>query len=94
MTNQSAILVYGDLRTDRLWRASLNVLAKARTFAKEAGATVAVLLMGVSEPDKGTPQALDLSACIDQETAAGQAAASGADTVYCLEHPQIAGASR
>ena len=89
MNQRGDIWVYGDLRTARLWRASLNVLAKADALAKEAGAAVAMILVGASTDDLDTALQMDLGACIDMESAAREAAENGADTVHCLEHPQL-----
>jgi electron transfer flavoprotein alpha subunit/quercetin dioxygenase-like cupin family protein len=89
MNHQRAIWVYGDLRTGRFWQASLNVLTKARALARQTDAPVAMILMGANAQAPEAPQEIDLSACLDPETAASQAADSGADIVYRFDHPHL-----
>jgi electron transfer flavoprotein alpha subunit len=86
----NAIWILGDLRTGRLWQESLNVLAKALPVAKEADAPVAMVLMGASDLDKVDRRHIDLTPCVAMPTAAEQAAARGAATVYCIEHENLA----
>jgi electron transfer flavoprotein alpha subunit len=85
------IWVYGDLRTQRHWTDSLKVLGKALDLARDAGAEVAMVLMGAAE---GTPSTearkMDLKACVATAEAARQASVAGAATVYCLQHPGLA----
>ena len=89
MNHPGAIWVYGYLRTARLWKSSLNVLAKAQALSRTTDATVAMILLGARANQIETSHTMDLSACVDPEAAAGQAAKSGAHTVYCLEHHQL-----
>lgn len=84
------IWICGDLRTSRLWQESLKVLAKALPLAKETQAPVAMILMGASDHSHIQDQKIDLSACVAIADAAQEAASRGAQTVYCLEHPQLA----
>jgi electron transfer flavoprotein alpha subunit len=83
------IWVYGDLRTVRFWKNSLKVLAKAQPLARSADAPVAMVLVGASSNDGPKDENIDLSACIDLDAAAQEAACAGAGTVYCLRHPQL-----
>ncbi|MCF8033243.1 MAG: FAD-binding protein [Desulfarculaceae bacterium] len=84
------IWVCGDLRTKRLWRNSLKVLAKALPLAQEAGAPVAMVLMGAPDPDGLQNQDMDLAECVPMSQAAQQAAAGGAHEVFCLAHSRLA----
>ncbi len=86
----NAIWIVGDLRTQRLWRQSLKVMAKAQPLAAQAQATIAMLLLGASEPDEAENRAVDLSACVAMDNAAREAVSHGAQTVYCVDHPQLA----
>ncbi|MCB2228270.1 MAG: FAD-binding protein [Desulfarculaceae bacterium] len=83
------IWVCGDLRTKRLWRDSLKVLAKALPLAQEAGAPVAMVLMGAPDPDGLQNQDMDLAECVPMAQAAQQAAAGGAHEVFCLAHSRL-----
>jgi electron transfer flavoprotein alpha subunit/transcriptional regulator with XRE-family HTH domain len=88
--NTKAIWVLGDLRTDRLWKESLNVMAKALASAREIQAPVSMVLMGASGHGHIDPRHIDLTPCVAVEEAAAQAAALGAKTVYCLLHDHLA----
>ncbi len=85
-----AIWVLGDLRTDRLWKESLNVLAKALASAGEIDAPVAMVLMGASDLGHVDQKRIDLTPCVGVDEAASQAAALGAETVYCVLHENLA----
>ncbi len=87
--SQREIWVYGDLRTRHLWQASLKVLAKAFGLADAAGAQLAVVLVGGEAESTAEPPTAS-GACLALAEAAGQAAASGVQTVLCLEHPRLA----
>ncbi|MDZ7583194.1 MAG: FAD-binding protein, partial [Deltaproteobacteria bacterium] len=87
--SQREIWTYGDLRTVRHWQASLKVLAKAIDLAGAAGARTGMVLMGDGAESAESPQTY-LGACIPLAEAADQAAALGAHTVHCLEHPLLA----
>jgi electron transfer flavoprotein alpha subunit/transcriptional regulator with XRE-family HTH domain len=80
----------GDLRTQRLWRQSLKVMAKARPLAEQAGAPVTMLLLGATDRSEAQSRTIDLSACVSMEDAAREAVAHGAQTVYCIDHPLLA----
>lgn len=85
------IWVCGDLRTERHWSDSRKVLAKATALAREAETSVAMVLLGAPQrADMVDQDHLDLVACVALPQAAREAADSGADRVYCLEHPDLA----
>ena len=84
------IWVVGDLRTDRLWKESLNVLAKALASAKEIKAPVSMVLMGALDHGHVDQNSIDLTPCVGMDEAASQAAALGAETVYCVHHENLA----
>jgi electron transfer flavoprotein alpha subunit/transcriptional regulator with XRE-family HTH domain len=86
----NAVWIVGDLRTQRLWRQSLKVMAKARPLAGQAGAPITMLLLGATDRSQAESQAIDLSACVSMEDAAREAVAHGARTVYCIDHPLLA----
>ncbi len=85
-----AIWVLGDLRTDRLWKESLNVLAKALASAGEIEAPVSMVLMGASDLGHVDQQRIDLTPCVAVDEAASRAASLGAETVYCVLHENLA----
>jgi electron transfer flavoprotein alpha subunit/transcriptional regulator with XRE-family HTH domain len=85
-----AIWVLGDLRTERLWKESLNVLAKAVAASKEIASPVAMVLMGASDLNHIDPERIDITPCVAMDDASAQAAASGAETVYCVLHENLA----
>lgn len=86
----NAIWICGDLRSKRLWQDSLKVLAKALPLAQEAGAPVAMVLMGASDLDGLQNRAMDLAGCVSMAQAAQQAAERGAHEVFCLAHSRLA----
>ena len=85
-----AIWVLGDLRTERLWNESLNVLAKALEAARDIDAPVAMVLMGASDLGHIDQQHIDMTPCMAMDEAAEQAANLGAETVYCVLHEHLA----
>jgi electron transfer flavoprotein alpha subunit len=87
---EKAIWILGDLRTTRLWKESLKVLTKARPLAAEAHAPLAMVLMGAADHSAVDACHIDLSACMDLDLAATAAVAHGAQTVYCIVHPDLA----
>jgi electron transfer flavoprotein alpha subunit/quercetin dioxygenase-like cupin family protein len=89
MNTKRTILVWGDLRTRRHWRNSLKVLSKARALAADVQAGLSMVLIG-SGKDLEPEKQFDLSACMDFNEAADQAATQGAEVVYCLEHENLA----
>ena len=84
------IWIVGDLRTERLWRQSLKVMAKAKTLSEQASAPLAMLIMGAEENSRADNRNIDLSACVSMELAAQEAVSYGAQTVYCVDHSQLA----
>jgi electron transfer flavoprotein alpha subunit len=90
MNTTKKIVVCGDLRTKRHWKNSLKVMAKARVLAHSADAPVLMILMGAGRAESIDGDHFDLSACIGMDQAARQAVDHGAETVYCLEHQQLA----
>jgi len=86
----NAIWVVGDLRTKRLWNDSLKVMAKALTSAREIDARVAMVLMGASSHRHVDGRKIDLTPCVAMDGAADEAVAAGADTVYCVDHEDLA----
>lgn len=82
------IWVYGDLRNERFFGISLNVLAKARELAQSVSGKVAMVLLGSSGPDDSeTP--LGSGACISFSDAANACISHGADLVYVLDNPVL-----
>ncbi len=88
--NTKAIWVLGDLRTDRLWKESLNVMAKALASAREIEAPVTMVLMGSDHHGHIDQKHIDLTPCVAMDAAASQAAAMGAEAVYCVLHDNLA----
>jgi electron transfer flavoprotein alpha subunit/transcriptional regulator with XRE-family HTH domain len=86
----NAVWIVGDLRTQRLWRQSLKVMAKARPLAGQADAPITMLLLGATDRSQAESRTIDLSACVSMEDAASEAVAHGARTVYCIDHPLLA----
>ena len=84
------IWICADLRSRRLWQESLQVLNKALPLAQEAGASVALVLIGAKDSDGSQSQGMDIAACVPMAEAAQQAAAGGAHEVYCLAHSRLA----
>jgi len=84
MTNE--IWVFGDLRHERLFRFSLNVLAKARALSRcTSGKAVMVFL---SAPHDGVPSDQD-AGTVSLESAFKEAFFRGADRVLVLENDQF-----
>ena len=87
MRLKKEIWVYGDLRNEKLFGLSLNVLAKARKLSLSIAGKVAVVLLGPSAELGGT-SGTEGTMPID---AASEACIShGADLVYILEHETFA----
>jgi electron transfer flavoprotein alpha subunit len=89
MANQSkTIWVYGDIRTERFHRFSLNVLAGALKLARGISGDAAVVLLDTD--DSGEPQAGATSSCgTERESAAKDFFEHGASRVVVLESPQL-----
>jgi len=91
MTNsaEKEIWVFGDLRNERFFEWSLNVLAKARELAKPVAGKVVMVLMGLSSDDE-PKNASSLHTFIPVAEAEERCIAHGADKVYIFN---IAGLS-
>ena len=90
MTNNAAtdIWVYGDLRTDRFFGFSLNVLAGALGLARSTSGQAAVVLMGTSE--KSTQKsAAETSAMVFLDDAQKECIDHGANRVYVLKNKHL-----
>jgi len=84
---QKEIWVYGDLRNERLFGFSLNVLAKARELALSINGKASVVLMGSSDG----PEALSgMEGLMQIDTASNAGISHGADLVYVLTHQTLA----
>ncbi len=79
------IWVYGDLRNERLFGFSLNVLAKAQELARSVSGKVAMVLIG-SLTDHEPESTSVAQACISVDNAEKECAAHGADLVYVLDN--------
>ena len=81
------IWVYVDLRDERLFSFSLNVMARARALScSVSGKTVAVL---IGSPGDKSEMPADKKRCIPPGDAAGRCLSHGADTVYIFENPDL-----
>lgn len=81
--------VYGDLRNERLFGFSLNVLAKARELARSVSGKIAIVLMG-SSADREVKDSYGMQARILVDAAAGKCISHGADFVYILYNEDLA----
>ena len=78
------IWVFGDLRNQRLFGFSLNVLAKARELSRSVGGKTAVVIFGPSENE---PEGLSTqSSRIPVDIGGKEFVAHGADQVYVIEN--------
>ena len=83
------IWVYGDLRNERFFGFSLNVLAKARDLARVLSVKAAMVLLGSSKGEKaGDSSGFQEGPSID--SAVEEAIFHGADYVYVLDHEGLA----
>ena len=83
-TGINDIWVFGDLRNERLFRFSLNVLAMARELSHSMGGKAALAVLGPSE--KRPEDASDTLSHLPIESAEKECVAHGADLVYILEN--------
>ncbi len=85
--NRKEIWVFGDLRNQRLFRFSLNVLAKARELSRSVGGKAAVVILGPSENklEEDSP----ISSTVPTDTAEKEYLAHGADHVYIFENREF-----
>jgi electron transfer flavoprotein alpha subunit/transcriptional regulator with XRE-family HTH domain len=82
------VWVWADLRNERLFGFSLNVLAKARELAEAVSGSASAVIMGstrLAEPQ----ESLGSGDNIPMETAAQQCVAHGAHKVYVLDNPSL-----
>ena len=89
MTDKN-IWILGDLRSRRYWQQSLIVLTKALRLTANIPGTLSMILMGASNQDKETREAIDNHTCLTLYDAAQEAVSSGVHAVYCIEHPHLA----
>ena len=80
------IWVIADLRNERLYRYTLNILAKARELALAVAGRAAVIIL---EPPSLTPVAGETPGVTPDE-AVTRSLAYGADIVYRISHPALA----
>ena len=80
------IWVFGDLRHKRLFRFSLNVLAKAREIARGIDGKAVMVFLGA--PDVGAPSKKDTNS-VSFESAFKDSFSRGADRVCVLENDQF-----
>jgi electron transfer flavoprotein alpha subunit len=81
------IWVCADIRSERLFRYCLNVLAKARELARTVSQKAVVVLMGSSAHDR--PKGSSGPPCLSVDSAAQDCIAHGADLVYVLDNPDL-----
>jgi len=74
------IWVYGDLRNEKFFGLSLNILAKARELAQSVNTKAAVVLLKTSEDEKKVQKDL-----LSISEAAERSIKHGADTVYVID---------
>jgi electron transfer flavoprotein alpha subunit len=86
-TTTNEIWVFGDLRHERLFRFSLNVLAKARSLSRGINGITVMVIPGA--PDDGT-SFQNHTDSVSLERAFEESFVRGADRVYVLENEQLA----
>ena len=84
---QKEIWVYGDLRNEKLFGFSLNVLAKARELSLSVNGKASVVLMGSSD---GPEAPSGMEGLVRIDTASKASISHGADLVYVLAHQTLA----
>lgn len=83
-SSRKDIWVFGDLRNQRLFGYSLNVLAKARELSRSVGGKTAVVFFGPSENE---PEGVSTpSSPIPVNIAEKESVSHGADHVYVIEN--------
>ncbi len=79
------IWVYGDLRSERLFGYSLNVLAKAQDLVQSVSGKVAMVLLGsLSDNEPGSTS--ERQSIISMDNAEKESVAHGADIVYVFDN--------
>lgn len=91
--NKKEIWVYGDLRNERFFGFSLNVLAKARDLARSVSGKVVMVLIGSSDnyESENAPMSLTYMQVSDAEK---KCVTHGADLVYVLDNSGLNVVSR
>lgn len=82
MKSEKGIWVFGDLRDERLFRLSLNVLSKARELARALSGKTAIVLLGGTASSSTEPSS---RAGFSARHATDLSLAHGADFVFLLE---------
>ncbi|MCP4574763.1 MAG: cupin domain-containing protein [Deltaproteobacteria bacterium] len=83
---KNEIWVYGDLRHERLFRFSLNVLAKAVALARLEGRKAVMVFLDASEDASQSPNHMG---AVSLEIASKESFSHGADRVCVLENDQF-----
>jgi len=82
------VWVYADARSERLFKDSLGIAAKARALAESLGGKTAAMLLGSAAAGLDGPRdSLPGSLPVDQ--AADRCARCGIDRVYLIDHPGL-----
>ncbi len=87
--NKKSIWIIGDLRNQRYWQDSLKVLAKALPFAREAEASLTMILLSSQDAGGGEADSFDAGTCMTLDVAAQESVQHGAQTVRCVMHPDL-----
>jgi electron transfer flavoprotein alpha subunit len=83
------IWVWADLRNERLFGMSMNILAKARELAASVSGKAGVILLGATSHE-GTVKTLGTESNLFVDEVFGRCVDFGADTVYVVDHPSLA----
>ena len=91
---KNPVWVFCDLRNERFFGFSLNVLAKARELAVATGDETVAIMMGASEDDEGDfvclPPGAGDGPRVPIDKAATQAVSQGADRVFMINNGDLA----
>ena len=83
------VWVWADLRNERLFGLSMNILAKARELAEAVSGKAGVILLGATSHE-GAGKTLGTESNLLVDEAFGRCVDFGADTVYVVDHPSLA----
>lgn len=83
------IWVFGDLRSERLFGLSLNVLAKARELARRVAARAAIVMIG-SCTRRGESESVGTYPLVSLDRSAQECVNYGADCAYILHNEHLA----
>ena len=86
--HKTEIWVYGDLRNERFFGFSLNVLAKARELSREISGKAVMVLIG-SSADIDSETLKEIKPCMLIHEAGKMAIRHGADLVYVIDHSML-----